>query len=145
MNEYQNTEREYQISAIQDASSARLVVIMYDILTKDVVALESGMTSMNFEAQTRAVKHALLVLLQLEGSLNMEDGGACAASLAQYYQTIRALLLQAQAGQSRETTALVLKLIGEVRAAWEHVDSSQNRGQALRDSRKETVLNSWSG
>ena len=75
------TELAYVKAAVENASSAGLVVILYDQLIKDLQGAIVAMQKNNVEERAAELKHGFLVLEQLEGSLNMENGGDAARHL----------------------------------------------------------------
>jgi len=72
----------YRESNVRGASPVRLVIALYEQAIEDlrraVIALEKGA----IEVRTREINHALLVIAQLQSSLNMERGGEVARNLA---------------------------------------------------------------
>jgi flagellar protein FliS len=149
MSTYSQAEREYQVAALHSASSVRLVIMLYDILLKDIGAFSLAIATHDYEAQTKAIKHGLLVLLQLEGSLNMEAGGKCAQSLSQFYSVLRSMLTEAQILQDRAVLDRAAALIQEVRSAWEQVDARQVTSPPpskpiFSDDTQRHTGNSWS-
>lgn len=85
---------------MRGASPVRLVICLYEQAIEDlrraVIALEKG----DIEARTRGINHALMVIAQLQGSLDMERGGEVAINLARFYGVVRAGLAEAQMKQS---------------------------------------------
>jgi len=128
MNEYS-----YRRAAVEGASSVALVVMLYDRLVADMQRAISAMQRNEVETRCKELKHALLILQQLEGSLDHERGGDGAANLAALYSYARAKIIEAQ---MKSNAALLEKLIGhflEVRSAWQKVDpgwhSAASQGQ----------------
>ncbi len=113
-----SSEHAYRRATVQSASPIELVITLYDILVKDLRQLEEHIVSRNYQAQTTAIKHALLALQQLEGSLD-ENGGALVDSLVQFYSMLRRTLLQAQAEQSVSIIHRLIAQILQVRGAFE--------------------------
>ena len=118
-----NQEHIYRRAAVQEASSAGLVVILYDLLAADlrqaIVAVRSG----DIEERSRLLKHGLLVLQLLEGSLDMVNGGDAARNLSLFYACIRRQVLQAQFCQDQRILEQQISLLLDVRAAWQAVDT----------------------
>jgi flagellar protein FliS len=100
----------------------RLVVCLYEQaiedLRKAVIAQEKG----DIEARTRSINHALTVIAQLQGSLDMLRGGEVAKNLAQFYNVVRAGLLDAQAQQSTRILTRQIAQLATVHEAWLEVE-----------------------
>ena len=71
----------YRETVARGASPVRLVICLYEQAIEDlrraVIAQEKG----DIEARTRGINHALIVVAQLQGSLDMERGGEVAGNL----------------------------------------------------------------
>src|ERR1700758_1788645 len=95
-----NPRTSYREVAVRGASPVRLVICLYEQAIEDlrlaVIALEKG----DIETRTRGINHALTVLAQLQGSLDMERGGEVARNLSRFYNLVRSGLTEAQLKQS---------------------------------------------
>lgn len=118
------TELAYLRSAVQSASGVGLVIILYDLLIADLERAIAAMAQGEIEKRSAEIKHAFLVLQQLEGSLQMEEGGEAAKNLANFYSALRCKILEAQIKVSPEMLRRQIELILSVRAAWQQVDPS---------------------
>jgi flagellar secretion chaperone FliS len=116
----------YRQATVGGASPVRLVILLYEQAIEDVrralAALERG----DIEARTRNINHALLVVGQLQSTLDKVQGGEVARNLERLYQQLRAGLLEAQRRQSeavlqRQMTDLML-----VHAAWCEVERTES-------------------
>lgn len=100
----------------------RLVICLYEQaivdLRRAVMALEQG----DIEARTRGINHALTVIAQLQGSLDMQRGGDVAKNLQRFYNAIRAGLVDAQSKQSRVILEQQLSQLMLVHEAWQDVE-----------------------
>ena len=89
----------YQETAVRNASAIELVIMLYDILARDLHAAIEAMEAGNIELRTAKVKHGLLALQQLEGTLNMDEGGELATNMSRFYSMMRGQMLKAQIQQ----------------------------------------------
>jgi flagellar protein FliS len=121
------TELAYVKAAVENASPAGLVVILFDQLIKDLQGAIAAMQKNNIEVRTAELNHGFLVLEQLEGSLNMESGGDAAKHLSRFYATVRAGMLNAHVQVSPGILQRQIELLFEIRQAWETAD--RNLGQ----------------
>ncbi len=119
---------------MRGASPVRLVISLYEQAIEDlrraVLALDQG----DIEARTREINHALLVIAQLQGSLDMERGGEVARNLARFYGVLRAGLSEAQQKQSTVLLEQQISQLAEVHEAWLEVErATTNPGLPTSD------------
>jgi len=119
---FRHTELSYRRAAVQNASSVGLIIILYDLLIQDLRQAMDAIGKRDIEARSAAVKHAFLVLQQLEGSLDRENGGEAAEHLSKFYAVMRASILQAHIKVSSEILSEQVALLLDVRQAWQQVD-----------------------
>jgi flagellar secretion chaperone FliS len=115
-------ELSYLRAAVEGASSVELVIMLYDRLITDLQRAMAAMRARDVEGRCAQIKHALLILQQLEGSMDAERGGDAARNLGAFYSHARAKIME---GQITGKPELLEKLIGhlaEVRTAWQQVD-----------------------
>ena len=127
MNKRWDAGRIYQSSAIQGATPIELVILLYDAVIQDLGRALAAMRSGEIERRTTEVGHALLVLQQLQGTLDFERGGSAARQFEQFYNLVRAKILEAQMRGSAELLREQFRYLSEVRECWIEV---QSRSQA---------------
>ena len=112
----------YREAAVRGASPVRLVICLYEQAIEDlrraVIALEKG----DIEARTRGINHALMVIAQLQGSLDMEHGGDVARNLEGFYSLLRTGLIEAQVKQSTRILEEQISQLAIVHEAWLEVE-----------------------
>jgi flagellar protein FliS len=112
----------YREAAVRGASPVRLVICLYEQAIEDlrlaVIALEKG----DIEARTRGINHALMVIAQLQGSLDMERGGDVARNLSRFYTLVRSGLTEAQLQQSGRILEQQISQLATVHEAWLEVE-----------------------
>jgi flagellar secretion chaperone FliS len=117
MNTVRN-QRAYQETAVRNAGPIELVIMLYDILARDlhgaIEALEAG----NIELRSAKLKHGFLVLQQLEGTLNMEQGGELATNMSRFYSMLRSQMMKGQVQQDPAVLRELIQLLFSVREAW---------------------------
>src|ERR1700685_466195 len=116
------TEKKYLRVKVQNASSAGLVIVLFDLLIGDIERAIAAIAEHNIEKRTAELKHAFLVLQQLDDSLDREKGGEAAQTFSAFYSAVRARLLEAHIQVSPEIFRRQIELIFEVREAWQQVD-----------------------
>lgn len=113
----------YQEAAARNASAIELVIMLYDILVRDLHGAIEAMEADNIEARTAKLKHGFLVLQQLEGTLPMDEDGDLAAGMSRFYSMLRAQMMKAQVEQDPEILQELIQLLFSVREAWVEVNS----------------------
>jgi flagellar secretion chaperone FliS len=112
----------YREAAVRGASPVRLVICLYEQAIEDlrraVIALDKG----DVATRTRNINHALVVIAQLQGSLDMERGGDVARNLQRFYNTLRTGLGDAQARQSARILQQQISQLVVVYEAWQEVE-----------------------
>jgi flagellar protein FliS len=147
------TELSYRRAAVQNASSVGLVIILYDLLMQDLRQAIEAIDKKDIEARSKAIKHSFLVLQQLEGSLDRDNGGEAAKNLSNFYSVMRARILQAHIKISSEILSEQIELLLKVRRAWQQVDpanpvpaaapATPSDQQAAAGADGETMTASW--
>jgi flagellar protein FliS len=112
----------YREAAVRGATPVQLVICLYEQALEDlrraVIALEQG----DVEARTRGVNHAITVIGQLQGSLDMERGGEVSRNLSRFYDVVRSSLIEAQFKQSARILEQQVSHLVVVRDAWLEVE-----------------------
>jgi flagellar secretion chaperone FliS len=112
----------YREANVRGASPVQLVICLYEQAIEDlrraVIALEKG----DIEARTRGINHALVVISQLQGTLDMERGGEVARNLDRFYNIVRASLAEAQLKQSARILEQQISQFVLIYEAWLEVE-----------------------
>lgn len=116
---------------MRNAGAIDLVVVLYDILASDLHGAIEAIEAGNIELRSAKLKHGFLVLQQLEGTLNLEEGGDLAANMSRFYSMLRSQMITAQIQQDAAVLREVIQLLFSVREAWVELS---NRLAASSDS-----------
>ena len=108
----------YGEGAIRGAAPAELMCMMFDMLAADLRRAIEALKARDIERRTGELIHAQSVLENLQGSLNLQDGGEFAGSMDRLFFAIRMKLLEAQWKESVEILTEQLEAVETVRAAW---------------------------
>jgi flagellar secretion chaperone FliS len=114
----------YREAAVRGASPVRLVVLLYEQIIEDLREALGAQRQKQVEDRTRRLNHALLVIGQLQGSLNKQHGGRVAENLDLFYNQVRAGLIEAQLRQSEHAIEQQITNLMLVRQAWSEVERS---------------------
>ena len=116
-------ELSYRRRAVEAATPAGLVVILYDMLIGDLRRAISAMKDGDISARSRYLKHAFSILELLNGSLDFEHGGPVGGTLSQFYSLLRNQLLVAQFESDVRLLEKQMLLLLDVRESWVQADA----------------------
>ena len=108
----------YQDSSIRGAHPIELVVLLYDSAITDMRQALAAMQKSDIESRASRISHALMVLQQLQGTLDFERGGGAAQQFEQFYNLTRAKVLEAQMRSSPDLMQQQIRSMSEVRDCW---------------------------
>src|SRR5208337_5621980 len=91
---------------------------LFDAAIEDMRRALSAIQASDVEERANAVRHAMLILQQLQGTLDFERGGQVAKQFEQFYNLIRAKLLESQLRNSPELMGQQIQFMSEVRDCW---------------------------
>jgi len=118
MKSFVDIRRTYQEAALGGATPVELVVVLYDTAIEDMRRAIQAMQLNGIENCVRHIGHALMVLQQLQGTLDFERGGDAARQFERFYNLVRAKLLEAQIRNSADLLGEQLRYFSEVRDCW---------------------------
>jgi flagellar biosynthetic protein FliS len=113
----------YRRAIVQQASGARLVCILYDMLVADLRYAINAMQDRNVDERSTHLKHALSILELLDGSLDPGFDEKAVRSLSQFYGLLRNQLVTAQFESDHRLLEKQIDLILQVREAWQQADA----------------------
>jgi len=114
----------YRQAATRGARPLQLVILLYQQGIDDLRRALAAMHGNDIETRTREINHALLVIGQLQGTLDREEGGKVAATLDRFYDQVRAGLVEAQFQQSASVLEEQIAHLMLVHEAWCEADRS---------------------
>ena len=118
------TQRSYQMSAIQGASSIGLIIVLFDTLVRDLRRAAAALRKNDIETRCREFNHAALVLGQLEDWIDLKNGGESAKTLSGFYAYLRAKMMEAAGTKSANLLETQIDMILHVSSAWQLLDVS---------------------
>jgi flagellar protein FliS len=113
--------RSYREAEIRGATSVECTIMLYDMLIADVRKAIQYLSEGNIEGRTNALVHGLLVLEQLQGTLQMESGGEAAEHLYRLYSLARAKIMEGQIKCRARLLEEIVEAMLAVRAMWVEV------------------------
>jgi len=115
----------YRQSEITGDNPVHLIVLLYDQLLRDLRRALDAFDKQDIPRRCDELDHALLVLAQLQGTLNHESGGEVAQTLDTFYNTVRDSLVLSAVQGSPDLLKQQWQNILSVREAWLEVERQQ--------------------
>jgi len=129
--------RQYRELAIKGATPVGLIVILYDMAIESLGHAKREIDNGNIEARTTDLNHVLLVIGELERSLNFEAGGEVAKRLAAFYDVARCKVLEANIKASKLVIDRLSDVLCSLRDAWKIVEQ-KTAGKSGAELARET-------
>ncbi len=120
---------EYRRAATQQASVVGLVIALHDTLIGNLKRAADAMDRNDIAARCDELVHGFKVLTQLDAMLDMKNGGEAALNIRRFYTHVRGKMLEAQFKLMPDVLRDQVRIVLEVREAWEQVDSAPNDGR----------------
>ena len=117
----------YRTTNGQTDNPVRWVVLLYEQAVEDLRRARAAFRTGDVAARTTEIDHALLIIGQLQGSLDMAQGGEVAQSLDRFYDTVRAQVLDAQMRSMPEILDRQIANLLSLREAWAEVELATRR------------------
>ena len=124
---------EYRRAATQQASVVGLVIALHDTLIGDLTRAANAMDKKNIQERCDQLAHGFKVIQQLESMLDMNNGGQTAIKVRGFYAHVRGEMLRAQFKLSPEILRVQIRIVLEVRDAWQQIDASSETAATLKD------------
>ncbi|MFN4033739.1 MAG: flagellar export chaperone FliS [Fimbriimonadales bacterium] len=116
-----NGYERYLETAVETASPARLIVMLYDGAIRFVNEAAYAMRQRDYETQNTKLLRAQKILAELISSLDFDKGGEIAENLFRLYTYMYNRLVEANINDSVETLEHVTRLLSELREAWDTI------------------------
>lgn len=124
----QDIGQTYRETGARGAAPLSVVVMLYDVLLDDLRRAIAALQARDIETRAKEIQHAMQVLEQLQGSLDMERGGDTARNLDDLYSLVRGKLIEAHWKSSEELLSKQIELMIPVRDAWKKICDDQGDG-----------------
>jgi len=110
--------RTYRQFSVQGATPLGLVVMLYDGAIAAMQRAVAAIEARDIQNKCHHLKRALAIIVQLEGTLNMELGGDVAQTLKSFYVYARTQAMKANIQNSPEILRSLIEKFSTVRQAW---------------------------
>lgn len=117
---YSRTDLETRVEA---ASPQRLIIMLYDGAIQSMLRAKAAFASNEIGARGEAISKAIAIVDEgLRAALDLEAGGEIAINLGNLYEYISNRLLYANLKGHEASIDEALKLMTDLRAAWEQLE-----------------------
>ena len=121
MTPYATAQQAYRDSSVLTAPPERLVVMLYDGAHRFLFQAAHAMRSGDISLMNNRMQRAEAIITELRQTLDFEKGGEIAPRLDAIYSFCQRHLLEARLKRDPQRIEQVMKLLGELREAWDQV------------------------
>jgi flagellar protein FliS len=118
-----NGYERYLETAVETASPARLIVMLYDGAIRFINEATYAMRQHDYETQNNKLQRAQKILAELISSLDFDKGGEIAENLFRLYTYMYNQLVEANIQDVPERLEHVVDLLSDLREAWDAIAS----------------------
>jgi flagellin-specific chaperone FliS len=115
--------RAYRNSVTEGATHIDILLACYDAVAEDIRLAGKFAAQGNASARCRHSERALLLIGHLESWISQLDDADLGASLAQFYQYLRAEILRLQLSSEMDKFTNLALVVCETRAVWQRKQS----------------------
>ena len=120
-----NPFNEYKKTQITTANQGKLIVMLYDGVIKFLNIAIENMDPKTYDVANNNIIKAQDIITELLLSLNMKEGGEISQNLFNLYLFFKKALLEANIKKDAEKVRSVLKLMKELRDAWDKISANE--------------------
>ena len=111
-----------QVNAgVQDASSPRLISMLYEGLLTRIAQAKGAMQQKDIENKGRKITEAMNIIIGLHDNLDMEQGGDIATNLSGLYQYVLRCLILAHTENDEAKLEECRELLSPLAEAWKEI------------------------
>ncbi|MCU0847959.1 MAG: flagellar export chaperone FliS [Spirochaetes bacterium] len=122
-----NPLEQYKETQVATANQGKLIVMLYDGAIKFLNIAAENMDPKTYDAANTNILKAQDIITELLLSLNMKDGGEIAKNLFSLYMYFKKSLLEANISKDPEKVRLIIKLLKDLRDAWDKISASESK------------------
>jgi flagellar protein FliS len=133
-----NPFNEYKKTQIATANQGKLIVMLYDGAIKFLNIAIENMNPKTYDIANNNIIKAQDIITELLLSLNMQEGGEISQNLFNIYMYFKKTLLEANIQKNAEIIKGVLKLLKELRDAWDKISANESTADKSKIGAKGT-------
>ena len=108
-------------AGVQDASSHRLISMLFDGLFTRIAQAKGAMQQRDHETKGQRISEAMNILMGLRDSLDLDRGGEIAMNLEALYDYVQRTLMQAHIKNDQKMLDECRDLLRNVSSAWNEI------------------------
>lgn len=120
--------------AVADADPHLLVLTLFDAILGRLTAARACIEKGEVARKAGLLHSTVLLLAELRGSLDINNGGSLAQNLSDLYEYMTRRLVHANLNNDTGAVSEVLGLLGDIRAAWAAIGPQTRAGSAAGPS-----------
>ena len=109
----------YRETDVQSASPVELVIMLNDVLVKDMKQVIASIRDQDIEVRVNQSNRALQALQELDCMLDIENGGNTAKELSRFYSYVRAKVIESQIKMDPAMVEQQVEFMELIRQAWQ--------------------------
>jgi flagellar protein FliS len=133
MNRPAHTYRQF---SVQGASPLGLVVMLYDGAIAALQRVVKAIEAHDIQRKCDQLNRAMAIIVQLEGTLNMELGGEVAKSLKAFYLYARGQMMKANIENSPQVLRSLIEKIAGLRESWHQAEQNLSASHSAETGEK---------
>ena len=122
-----NPYNQYKQTQITTANQGKLIVMLYDGAIKFLNIAIDNMNPKTYDVVNNNIIKAQDIITELLVSLNMDEGGEISQNLFNLYMYFKKQLLEANIKKDAEIIKHVVKLLKELRDAWDQISATETK------------------
>ena len=119
----------YRRTNVHTRSPLELVVMLYDGALQSLSEARDALARNDVAARTKAVSRALAILTELQGTLNVKEGGSIAEELDRLYAFSITRLLDVTTRRDASAIEDIVRVLTPLREAWSQVAQQDTASQ----------------
>lgn len=109
-------------TSVHDASPHKLISLLFEACQENLAVAKGAMRRGEVKKKIEAIKKAMDIVVRLQASLNLEDGGQIALNLDDLYTFCVNRLAMANASNDEDMIDEVFKVIAELKLGWSQIE-----------------------
>ncbi len=122
----QSPYKEYKSNQVSSADPKALIIMLYDGAIRFLTEAKGYLNSFKtYDKANERILRAQDIITELMLSLDMKRGGEIADNLLNLYSYMKKSLLEANMNKQEKPIAEVIKILSELKEAWENMDEKK--------------------
>mgnify|MGYP001218185715 CR=1 FL=1 len=109
-------------TSVHDASPHKLISLLFEACLENLAVAKGAIRRGEVKKKIEAIKKAMDIVVRLQASLNLDDGGQVALNLDDLYTFCVNRLAMANASNDEGMIDEVFKVIAEIKLGWSQIE-----------------------